>query len=780
MSVMQTDRAEASGEDPDRVQTRIAGFVESLEGDSRLIHVHTHQGREPRFASSGSDHLACPIPQCPIPVENLWQHQVEAIEHLRNGRSTVIATGTSSGKSLCYQVPAIEAAERNRTTLMLFPTKALARDQLASLGAWAPSGITVAAYDGDCSIQERNWVRSNADIILTNPEMLHLGILANHRRWERFLRKLDLVVVDEIHTLKGVFGSHVSHVLRRLRRIAAPTGSREPTFAFTSATIGKPGQLAGDLCGLPVTEITADHSPAAPRTTLLWNPQEAHGDELGRATASMNMETATLAAQLLSAGLRTLVFCRSRRATELVARDIRSRVGEVHPDTIRAYRAGYLVSERRDIELDLANGALRCVVATNALELGIDIGGLDAVVMSGYPGTTASFRQQLGRCGRGERAGLAVLVADDNQLDQWLMRHPRQLFDRSPERSVINPSNPHVLNPHLGCAADEIPLQHHDERLWPDDLDDGVRELVLQDRLTIGQRNGSALAYWSGRGAPAPTIGLRSASRGEYAIRRENHSLVGSMDAARVSSTIHTGAIYLHQGAAYTVTDLDHYSRTATVEPSDGNLYSQVRSDTTIRLVEMHQSAIVDNITTHLGRVEVTTTVTGYVLKDSSTHKTVERNSLDLAPSTLDTTAVWWVFGAELIERAGLTEQDVPGALHAAEHAGIGILGLFAICDRWDVGGVSTPWLPETGAATIVIHDAHPGGSGVAPMAFDAVREHLLATHEVLHGCACTTGCPSCVQSPKCGNGNEPLNKAAAAALISYALNLASMPVHPA
>jgi DEAD/DEAH box helicase domain-containing protein len=684
----------------------------------------------------------------------------------------VVATGTSSGKSLCYQIPAVEAALKGRTTLMLFPTKALAHDQLASLVGWAPKGVTVAAYDGDCSMEERNWVRSNADIILTNPEMLHLGILANHRRWERFLHRLDFVVVDELHALKGIFGSHVSHVLRRLRRLVSPSGHREPTFAFTSATIGAPGELAGDLCGLPVEEVTNDCSPIGSRTTVLWNPQEHSTDPRGRGAPSLNVETATLAAELVRSGLRTLVFCRSRRSTELVASDIRSRVSENLRHTIRSYRAGYLVEERREIEVDLAGGALTCVVATNALELGIDIGGLDAVVMAGFPGTTSSFRQQLGRCGRSGRESLAILIAGEDQLDQWLMRHPTELFERAPEPSVVNPSNPHVLHPHLGCAADELPLRHCDERLWHDDLAEGIRDLVLQDRLSIANREGEPVACWAGRGAPAPTIGLRSASRGEYAIRGSDQQKIGTVDSARVSTTVHVGAVYLHQGAAYEVVDLDHSSRTATVKPVDGSLYSQVRSDTSIRLVELRESTSVQNITAHLGRVEVTTTVTGFVLKDSHTHRTVEHLPLEPSSATLDTTATWWVFGHELVDRAGVDDHDLPGALHAIEHAGIGILPLFAICDRWDVGGVSTPWLPETDAATVVIHDAHPGGSGVAPMAYSSVRSHLLATHETLRDCPCEMGCPACVQSPKCGNGNEPLHKLAASRLITHALNL--------
>ena len=457
---------------------------------------------------------------------------------------------------------------------------------------------------------------------------------------------------------------------------------------------------------------------------------------------------------------------------------------------MRSYRAGYLAEERREIEVALSEDRLRCVVATNALELGIDVAGLDAVVLSGFPGTIASFRQQVGRAGRGTRSSLAVLVAGEDQLDQWIMRHPREVFRRPAEPAVVNPANPHVLLPHLGCAAAEMPLTRRDERFWPDTLDDGVRELVLADRLRIQRApgalpktdspspdlaataapgRGSPSAHWSGRGAPAPTIGLRSATRDEFTIRRPDGTPLGTVDAARAASTVHTGAVYLHQGVAWRVVELDLAGHVAPVEPDDGSTYTQTRSETDIRLLDEEAETTVAGIRVHLGRAEVTTTVTGFVRMTTDRHEVVERSELDLPPSVLDTTAMWWVFEPEVVARSGLRDLDLPGALHAAEHAGIGILPLFALCDRWDVGGVSTPWLPETGAPTVVIHDAQPGGAGVAAMAFDAAPRHLAATLEVLEQCPCARGCPSCVQSPKCGNGNEPLDKHAAARLLTTA-----------
>jgi len=511
---------------------------------------------------------------------------------------------------------------------------------------------------------------------------------------------------------------------------------------------------------------------------VLWNPFDDKGDREA-AGSSLNIETARVASEVAAGGLRTLVFCRSRRASELVANEVRVRLEQAGVEgahgLVLAYRAGYLAEERREIEVALAEDRLRCVVATNALELGIDVDGLDAVVMSGFPGTIASFRQQVGRAGRGARSSLAVLVAGEDQLDQWIMRHPREAFRRAPEPAVINPDNPHVLHPHLGCAADEMPLTRRDEGYWPDVLDDAVRCLVLEDRLRVEvptEREpgaGSPRARWAGRGSPAPTIGLRSASRGEFRIRRPDGSVLGTVDSSRVADTVHDGAVYLHQGAAWRVCELDMADRTAHVEPDDGTTYTQTRRDTSIELLDESGTAVIEQMAAHLGRVEVTTTVTGYVRKSVDRHEVVDRVDLDLPPSTLDTTAVWWTFGAELIDGLGLDAGRLPGALHAAEHAGIGILPLFAMCDRWDVGGVSTPWLAESDAATIVIHDAHPGGAGVAPMAFDAAPRHLAATLEVLRSCPCESGCPSCVQSPKCGNGNEPLDREAAGLLLAAA-----------
>ena len=753
----------------------IRDVLDGWSEDPRLVHCRELPAR---VANTGA--LARPLPpqiQQRLPHRHLWRHQAEAIDLARAGTSFTLATGTASGKSLAYQIPIAEAALDGGTSLLIYPTKALAQDQLLSFGAWDLPGMVPATYDGDCTPEERTWVREHADVLLTNPEMLHHGILPNHRRWARFLHTLRYVVIDELHTLRGVFGTHLAQVLRRLRRLVAHYGGTEPTFVFTSATIGSPEVLASELCGLPVVPVDGDGAPAGHRTVALWHPGSTGGDPtaadggpLHSDRWSVHAEAGLLASTLIDAGLRTLVFCRSRRGTELVAEDIRRTVRPELSDAVRSYRAGYLPAERRQIEADLFGGRLRGVVATNALELGVDIGGLDAVVLCGFPGTISSFWQQVGRGGRGGEPSLAVLVAGEDQLDQWMMRHPDELFGRAPERAVINLDNPHVYVPHMGCAAHELPLGRADGELWPGQLDEGVRQLVISDRATVRRRRGEPTLRWSGRGAPAPTIGLRSASRGEYRIYDTDERMIGTVDEARAFSVVHPGAVYLHQGRAWRVLDLDRERHRAVVEPATGDHYTQPRTETTIRLDAADDERQVGRSTLRLGSVEVTNQVVGYRVRAVASHEVVATESLELPPTHLSTRVVWYVIGDEVVERAGVAAPDLPGALHAAEHAAIGILPLFTICDRWDVGGVSTEWLPETGAATVVIHDAHPGGAGIAELAFAAADRHLAATLSVIEECGCADGCPSCVQSPKCGNNNEPLDRDAAVRLLRATL----------
>jgi len=545
----------------------------------------------------------------------------------------------------------------------------------------------------------------------------------------------------------------------------------DPRFIFTSATIGEPALLASQLCGLDVTEVSNDGSPRGERKLIMVNPPIV--DEAQGIRTSANSEAASVAARLIRNDHRTIVFCRSRRGTELVTGDISRRLPTGDESKVRAYRAGYLTAERRTIEHDLFAGSLNGVVATSALELGVDIGGLDACVLNGFPGTVASMWQQIGRAGRGLQPSAAVLVAGDDQLDQWIMQHPTDLLERPPEQAVINPENPFVLGPHLACAAFEKPLSADDDRYWGDSLDDGVRDLVLDDRLLLKPSGtGRPLGVYAGRDRPSRAIGLRSSSSNEVQIVRANGTLVGTVDSSRACGTVHTGAVYLHQGRPYRVTSLDLDDHVATVEDSDGSEYTQTRSkvDITISSLDASTPLGTSGVEVCLGAVDVTTQVTGFQRREVRSRRILANETLDLPPETLSTRSFWFTVPVPVLEQAKLDASAVPGTLHAAEHAAIGMLPLFTICDRWDVGGVSTPWHSGADGPAVFIYDAHPGGAGVAELGFEQHLTLLHATLESLRQCGCTDGCPSCVQSPKCGNGNEPLDKHGAIALLDVIL----------
>jgi DEAD/DEAH box helicase domain-containing protein len=692
-------------------------------------------------------------------VETLWSHQATAVDALRAGRSIVVATGTASGKSLCYQLPVVDAiASGGRdTTLLVFPTKALAQDQLRSFREWLVPEVVAATYDGDTPTDERAWIRTHANVVLTNPEMLHMGILPGHDRWATFLLRLRYVVVDELHTLRGVFGSHVAHVLRRLRRLCEHYGS-SPTFCFTSATIGNPAELASRLCGLPVDAIDVDGSPRAERKFAVW--QRPLVDAQSGTRSSANLETAMVLSRFVADGHQTLAFTRSRKGAELVATHARSALAQ-HDGAapVAAYRAGYLADERRELEGRLARGELGGVVATSALELGIDVGSLDAVVLNGFPGTLASMRQQVGRAGRSHRRAAAVLIAGDDQLDQWYARHPDELLHRRAEAVVVNPDNPFVARAQIACAAHELPLTHADEQWFGDALDDAVRDLVLDDELK--PRLGTM--YWAGREPPAPRVGLRTGSSVEFQLVDPAGRLVGTVDAARAFHVAHPGAIYLHQGRQHRVRELDVDHRVAVLDPADdADEHTQPREETDISVVSTDRSVAAGAGTAHLGAVTVLHDLVAYQRRRTSTNEVLEVVPLDFPPRELTTRACWYTVPLDTLLAAGLEPSRVIGAVHAAEHALIGLLPLFAICDRWDVGGVSMALHPQTGDPTIFVYDGYPGGAGIAELAFEMLDRHVRSAHELVRDCPCDDGCPSCVQSPKCGNWNEYLDKRAA------------------
>jgi DEAD/DEAH box helicase domain-containing protein len=699
-------------------------------------------------------------------IDRLFTHQAAAIDRLRAGTSVVVATGTASGKSLCYQLPIVDSVVTGEldTALLIYPTKALAQDQLRALRSWLVPGLRAVTYDGDTATDDRAWARKNANVVLTNPEMLHMGILPSHKRWATFLMRLRYVVVDELHTLRGIFGSQVAHVLRRLQRLCEHYEAT-PTFCFASATIGNPGELATALCGHPVQAITDDGSPRAERVLGCW--QRPLLDEHSGARGSANVETANLLARFVRSGHQTLAFTRSRRSAELVAQRARYRLEDAESglgSRVAAYRAGYLAEERREIERDLSSGRLLGIAATNALELGIDVGGLDAVILNGFPGTLASMWQQAGRAGRTGRRSAAVLVAGDDQLDQWYAAHPRELTHRQPERAVVNPQNPFVLRAQVACAAHELPLAPEDDRWFGDGLDDAVRDLVLADAL----RPRGGRMYWCGERPPAPEVGLRTGSSIEYRlVDRDDARTIGTVDDARVFSVAHAGAVYLHQGRQYRVDELDIRDHVAFLsEYEDADEYTQPRTETDIAIVTEDRQAVLGETVVHLGAVEVTNQVIAYQRKQISNNTVIEVCELDLPERSLVTRACWYTVGIDAVETAGIEPAQLIGTVHAAEHGLIGMLPLFTICDRWDVGGVSMALHPQTGEPTIFVYDGYPGGAGIAELAFDAAPRHAQATLDLLAACPCDDGCPSCVQSPKCGNWNEYLDKGGAITLL--------------
>ncbi|HEX2032128.1 MAG TPA: DEAD/DEAH box helicase [Actinomycetota bacterium] len=730
-------------------------------GDS-LVHVERVPAREPEVAPFPG--LPDPLPDrlANLGIAGLYPHQRRALEHLEEGRNVVVASGTASGKTLVYDLAFARAAieDRRATALFLFPTKALARDQLRQIRALRLPQVRAAVYDGDTPAGERPMIRRTANLILSNPDMLHAGILPAHARWADFFLRLSLVVVDEAHVARGVFGSHVAMVLRRLRRLVAHYGG-DPRFVLASATIGNPGELAERLTGLPFEEVADDRSPRGEKLFCLWNPPMV--DEDAGIRRSAVSEAGFLLSRLVEDDARAIGFTRSRRAAELLADISRRGLPAEVAGRVKAYRAGYLPEERRRLERALADGELLAVAATSALELGIDIGSLDAAVLAGYPGTRASMWQQAGRAGRRTGSSLAFLVAQDDPLDQYLVTHPQDLFSRPPEAAVIDPTNPYVLGPHLACAAREQPLVEGELAFFGEAAPGVARALLSEGRLV--ERRGRIHAR--GGTSPHREVDIRSASGHLFLLVEEGAGTVlGTVDESRVFLQAHPGAIYLHQGEQYEVAGLDLDRHVALVRRSDSDYYTQSRDTTDIEVLSVLAESKLGDTPMLFGDVRVTTQVVGYQRKHHLTGEVLDLVALDLPEQTLETRSVWWAVPDAVIARAGVPPAALPGAAHAAEHAAIGLLPLIATCDRWDVGGVSTAFHPDTGSCAIFIYDGYPGGAGISERGFGSGERLLRATMEAIRACPCQSGCPSCVQSPKCGNGNEPLDKDRAADLL--------------
>ncbi len=780
---------------PDELLARLTAGGRS----ARLLHVR----RLPPRAAEYADWPAWTAPALSAAlrgkgIDRLWSHQREAAETVHAGEHVVLSTGTASGKSLGFLVPVLSAVldgasaptGRGVSALYLSPTKALAHDQLASIEALAVPGLRAAACDGDTSPEERRWVRDHAAYVLTNPDLLHYSLLPTHERWAPFLRALRYVVVDECHVYRGVFGSHLALLLRRLRRVAARYRA-EPVFVLASATLADPADPAdhaGRLVGLPVRPITADGSPRAAMTVGLWEPPVVNAEPKPRGQSapaadprrkpavaayrrSAVAECGDLLADLVAGQAQSVAFARSRVGVEALASAARRRLQAVDPELscrVAAYRGGYLAEERRALEGQLRSGAVTGLAATTALELGVDVSGLDAVVLAGWPGTRASFWQQAGRAGRTATESLAVLVAADDPLDAYLVHHPEAIFDRPVEAAVVDPENPYLLAPHLAAAAAELPITDTETDLFGPSTRRLLERLV--DRNILRRRPTGW--YWARPDRAADHVSLRGTGSTVRIVESDTGRVLGLVDASRAHTSVHPGAVYVHQGASYVVVELDLADEAAVVVAGDPGWSTQARSVSSFELLSVEEDRSWGPVTVAVGNVLVRTQVTSF-LRRLPSGEVLGEHPLELPEQSMRTSATWWTVPAERLLEAGVAQGRLSGSLHAAEHAAIGLLPLVATADRWDIGGVSTVLHPDTGLPTVLVYDGVPGGAGFARRGYAALPQWLRATAAAVRDCPCETGCPSCVQSPKCGNGNDPLDKRGALQLLALVLDAA-------
>ena len=699
-------------------------------------------------------------------VTSPWTHQAQAAALALGGHHVILATRAASGKSAGYLAAALSHVLDGGTALYIAPTKALAADQLKAISDLGVRGVRATCYDGDSTTAERTWAQAHANYLLTNPDMIHSGLLPNHARWRGFFRRLRVVIIDECHGYRGVFGSHVAQVLRRLRRVAAHHGAGQPlVFILASATIANPADCARQLTGLDAVAVTDDGSPRGPVTFALWEPPLLHTYAEVRARRPATTEAADLLAAMVRAEVPALAFIRSRRGAETVAIAARGALDDELAGTVAAYRSGYLPDDRRDLEAGLRGGRLTGMATTSALELGINITGLDAVLIAGWPGTWASLWQQAGRAGRAGHHATAVFIARDDPLDTYLIHHPDTLLRHPVEPAVLDPANPYVLGPHLAAAAAELPLTEPDLDLFGPASGAAVTRLAAAGEL----RKRPSGWYYARHRRPAREISIRGdLGRPVRVVEEATGRLVGTMDEPSAHRYVHEGAVYLHQGESYLVSRLELADAVALVEPGDPGYTTQARDLTDIDVIGERRRVRWGDAELMLADVRVTRQVVEYARLRGGKKIKEPPVPLELPERTLSTVAVAWTIPNECL--VPIPGNDLGGAAHAAEHAAIGLLPLFATCDRWDVGGLSTELHPATGQLTVFVYDGHAGGAGFAERGFTVAGDWLSATRNAIDTCPCEAGCPSCVQSPKCGNGNSPLSKAGAVALLDLLL----------
>jgi DEAD/DEAH box helicase domain-containing protein len=703
-------------------------------------------------------------------ITQLYQHQARAISDCRKGENVVVATPTASGKSLVYNLALMELLSRDPEGhgLYLFPLKALAQDQLQAFVALNEAlpeeeRLRAAVYDGDTRPAARRRIKDNLPhLIISNPDMLHLGLLPYHQQWEVFFRHLRVVVVDEVHTYRGVFGSHIAQVFRRLRRVCQFYGSN-PFYILLSATISNPGEFASRLTGMKFQTVDQNGAPQAGRHFFFVNP------DLSATTVA-----ARLFVEALRKGLKTIAFTQARKLTEILHMTVTQSAPEL-ASGVSSYRAGFLAEERREIEQGLGSGAVTGVISTSALEMGIDIGGLDACILVGYPGTIIDTWQRSGRVGRSGRESVVILIGQPDALDQYFMRNPYDFFGRPFEAAVVDPDNPDVLDAHLPCAAAEIPLKETDDAYGSTGLLT-ARASVLEARGEL-LRSAAGEEWYAARPHPERQVEIRSVGPGYTILWKDRKEVVGTSDGVRVFRECHPGAIYLHRGQQYLVTGLDLRGRNAFVKPIAARYHTRALSDKETEILQVLKSRPVANFLVRLGRLRVTEQVVGYEKRKFFSGELLDSEALDLPPQRFETVGLWIEIEdviRKMIERRNL---HLMGGMHALEHALIGMFPLFALCDRNDIGGIAMPRHAQLQKDAIFVYDGTPGGVGLAARGFEMVQELLRKTAQLIASCGCDEGCPSCIHSPKCGSGNKPLDKEAALLLVRALLGEVALEV---